>query len=108
LGPLGFILREQPHIRRMDSVSPSEPRGFSFPGIFEVTAFGPAGPELETIVLAELTAAGFKPDPGSVRQRNSSAGNYRAVAVSFWVEDRVQYDEACTRLREHPAIKWLL
>lgn len=92
----------------MDSVSPSEPRGFSFPGTFEVTAFGPARPELEAIVLAELTAAGVKPDLGSVRQRNSSAGNYLAVAVSFWSEDRAQYDSAYARLRDNPAIKWLL
>lgn len=92
----------------MDSVSPSEPRGFSFPGTFEVTAFGPAGPEFEAIVLAELTAAGVTPDPASVRQRNSSAGNYLAVAVSFWSEDRARYDSACARLREHPAIKWIL
>jgi hypothetical protein len=86
----------------------TQPRGFTFPGTFEVTAFGPALPELEAIVLAELTAAGVRPDPGSVRQRNSREGRYLAVAVSFWCEDRSHYDNAYARLRAHPAIQWTL
>jgi hypothetical protein len=88
--------------------NPTETRGFTFPGTFEVTAFGPARPELEAIVLGELTAAGVRPDPGTVRHRQSRGGNYLAVAVSFWCEDRGHYDNAYARLRAHPAIKWTL
>lgn len=83
-------------------------RGFTFPGNFEVTAFGPKVPELEAIVLSELTAAGVRPDAGSVRHRDSSAGNYLAVTVSFWCEDRAHYDNVYARLRANPAVKWTL
>lgn len=86
----------------------SAPRGFSFPDVFEVTAFGPAIPELEAIVLSELTRAGVRPDLGSVRHRKSSAGNYLAVTVSFWCEDRGHYENAYARLRAHPAVRWTL
>ena len=86
----------------------AQPRGFTFPGTFEVTAFGPACPELEAVVLAELTAAGVRPDPGSVRQRDSRAGKYMAVAVSFCCENRRQYDDAYARLRANPAVTWTL
>jgi hypothetical protein len=92
----------------MDTDSTSEPRGFVFPGTFEVTAFGPALPELEAIVLAELTAAGVKPDPASVRHRSSRERNYLAIAVSFWCEDRAHHEAAFARLRANPAIKWTL
>lgn len=83
-------------------------RGFSFPGTFELTAFGPSAADLEAVVLGELTAAGVRPDPGSVRQRPSRAGRWRAVAVSFWCEDRIRYEAAHARLRAHPAVKWTL
>lgn len=88
--------------------SPTHPSGFQFPGTFEVTAFGPAVPELEAIVLSELTAAGVEPDIGSVRHRNSSAGNYLAVSLRFQCADRARYEAAYARLRSHPAIKWTL
>jgi putative lipoic acid-binding regulatory protein len=90
----------------MDNETPN--RGFTFPGTFEVTAFGPASPELESVVLAELVAAGVHPDPDSVRHRPSSAGRWLAVAVSFWCEDRPHYDAAYARLRAHPSVKWTL
>jgi putative lipoic acid-binding regulatory protein len=67
----------------------AETRGFTFPGRFEVTAFGENQPELEAIVLAELTAAGVVPDLGSVRHRHSSGDRYLAVSVAF----------ACARIR---------
>jgi putative lipoic acid-binding regulatory protein len=86
----------------------AEPRGFQFPGTFEVTAFGESVPELEAIVLAELTAVGVKPDPGTVRHRHSAAGRYLAVSVSFWCENRSDYESAYARLRAHPAIRMTL
>lgn len=95
-----------PHPPAMSETT--EPRGFTFPDVFEVTAFGPAIPELEAIVLSELTRAGVRPDAGSVRHRKSSAGNYLAITVSFWCEDRGHYDNAYARLRAHPAVRWTL
>lgn len=92
----------------MNDIPDGETRGFTFPGTFEVTAFGPARPELEAVVLSELTAAGVRPDAGSVRHRASREGNYLAVTVGFWCEDRGHYDQAYARLRANPAIKWTL
>jgi putative lipoic acid-binding regulatory protein len=97
---------DDPHPRQMNETT--EPRGFTFPDTFEITAFGPALPELEAIVLSELTRAGVRPDLGSVRHRKSSAGNFLAVTVSFWCEDRGHYDNAYARLRAHPAVRWTL
>jgi len=102
----GLLWAGRPHLSPMDA--PKETRGFTFPGIFEVTAFGPARPDLDAIVLRELAAAGVRPDPSTVRRRPSRAGNYVAVAVGFWCEDRDLYEDACARLRAHPAVKWTL
>lgn len=94
-----------------DSVTDSDAdaaRGFTFPGDFEVTAFGAAIPEFEAILLGELTRAGVRPDLGSVRQRASSGGNYVAITIAFWCEDRGHYDNAYARLRSNPAVRWTL
>ena len=85
-----------------------EARGFTFPGRFEITAFGENLPELEAIVLSELTAAGVTPDLGSVRQRLSRGDRYLAVSVSFDCETRELHQEAYRRLRAHPAIRMTL
>ena len=86
----------------------AEPRGFQFPGTFEVTAFGESVPELEAIVLAELAADGVLPDPASVRHRLSAGGRYLAVSVSFTCASRADYESAYARLRAHPAIRMTL
>jgi putative lipoic acid-binding regulatory protein len=49
-----------------------------------------------------------RPDAGTVRHRASREGNYLAVTVSFWCEDRGHYDKAYAHLRGNPAIKWTL
>jgi len=85
-----------------------EARGFTFPGTFEITAFGENLPELEAIVLSELTAAGVAPDPGSVRQRLSSGDRYLAVSVSFECDSRELYEATYRRLRAHPKIRMTL
>lgn len=92
----------------MPSSSAPDTRGFEFPGNFEVTVFGNAIPELETIVLSELTEAGVIPDKSSIRYRKSSAANYLAITLSFYCLDRNQHQAAYARLRSNPAIKWTL
>lgn len=86
----------------------TEPRGFTFPGTFEITAMGEAVPELEAIVMSELVATGCSPDPGSARHRSSSGGKYLAVSLSFECDTRERYQAAHARLRAHPAIRWTL
>ena len=90
------------------AVDAAEGRGFTFPGRFEITVFGENQPELEAIVLSELTAAGVKPDPGSVRQRLSRGDRYLAVSVSFECNSRELHQEAYRRLRAHPAVRMTL
>lgn len=92
----------------MTETESSEPRGFQFPGTFEITAMGEAVPELEAIVLSELVALGVKPDPGSVRHRSSSGGRFLAVSISFECDTRERYEAAHARLRAHRAIRWTL
>jgi len=86
----------------------TDPRGFTFPGTFEITAFGPAEPDLEAIMLSELTRAGVRPDAASARHRKSGQGNYIAITLSFWCEDRAHHDGAYARLRVNPAVRWIL
>ena len=92
----------------MGETQTSEPRGFQFPGHFEITAMGAAVPELEAIVMSELVALGCTPDPGTVRHRSSSGGKYLAVSITFECDTRERYQAAHARLRAHPAIRWTL
>ena len=92
----------------MTATETTEPRGFQFPGTFEITAMGESVPELEAIVMSELVALGLTPDPGTVRHRSSSGGKFLAVSISFHCDTREQYQAAHQRLRAHPAIRWTL
>jgi len=93
---------------QLQSAVDGETRGFTFPGRFEVTAFGDNQPELEAIVLSELIAAGVTPDAGSVRHRHSSGDRYLAVSVAFDCDSRERHEEAYRRLRTHPAVRMTL
>jgi putative lipoic acid-binding regulatory protein len=86
----------------------SENRGFTFPGTFEVTAFGPATPELESTVVAEIKALGVTVIDASRRTRPSREGKFLAVSVSFLCDTRERYEAILNRLRTHPAVKWIL
>ncbi len=86
----------------------TEPKGFTFPGTFEITAVGESVPELEAIVMSELVAAGATPHPGSVRHRSSSGGKFLSITISFDCETRESYQAAYARLRANPAIRWTL
>jgi putative lipoic acid-binding regulatory protein len=86
----------------------TEPRGFQFPGTFEVTAFVEAGADPVAAVLAQLAAAELAPRRDSVSQRPSREGKFVAVRVALPCETREQLERAHAKLREHPAIKWTL
>lgn len=86
----------------------ADQRGFQFPGVFEISAMGPANAELEQRVPALLSAAGLRLVADSVRQRPSSKGNFVSVHVSFHAADREQYDLAHSCLRACPDVKWTL
>ena len=86
----------------------SESKGFKFPGVFEITAMGPATAGLELVIPRELTAAGLTVLHETVRSRASSAGRFVSVSISFQARSREDYDAAHVALRAHPEVKWTL
>lgn len=92
----------------MDITSDNPEHGFQFPGVFEITAMGPAEAGLEVEIPRLLDAAGIALLRESLTTRASSAGRYVSVKFSVQVASREQYDAAHLALRGHPAIKWTL
>ena len=88
--------------------SEDEKKGFQFPGVFEITAMGPASAGLELVIPNELTAAGLAVLHETVRSRASSAGRFVSVSISFQANSRADYDAAHLALRAHPEVKWTL
>jgi putative lipoic acid-binding regulatory protein len=83
-------------------------KGFQFPGEFEITAMGNAGADLPVQVPRLLEGAGLHVLHETVRYKQSAAGNYVSVTVSFRAETREQYDTAHTVLRADPDIRYTL
>lgn len=92
----------------MDISSDNPEHGFQFPGVFEITAMGPADVGLEAEIPRLLVAAGITVLHETVATRGSSSGRYVSIKLSFKAESRAQYDAAHVALREHPEIKWTL
>jgi hypothetical protein len=86
----------------------SDDQGFQFPGVFEITAMGPAEAGLDQTVPVLLVEAGLVVLHETLRVRASSAGRYLSVAVSFRAETRPDYEAAHRVLRAHPDVKWTL
>ena len=83
-------------------------KGFEFPGVFEITAMGPASAELQTEIPRLLFEAGLNVLHETVSMRPSSAGRFVSVTISFRAESRADYDAAHRALRAHPEVKWTL
>ncbi|MCD9045418.1 MULTISPECIES: DUF493 family protein [unclassified Luteimonas] len=92
----------------MDIRSDNPEHGFQFPGVFEITAMGPASAGLETEMPRLLQAAGLVVLEESVRSRGSSGGRFVSVKLSFRANSREEYEAAHAALREHPEVKWTL
>ena len=92
----------------MDISSDNPDHGFQFPGVFEITAMGPADAGLDAEIPRLLTAAGIAVLHETVTARESSGGKYVSIKLSFRAETRAQYDAAHTALRDHPEVKWTL
>lgn len=88
--------------------SEGQKKGFEFPGVFEITAMGPASAGLEQVIAHELTAAGLTVLHETLRSRASSAGRFVSVSISFQANSRSDYDTAHIALRGHPEVKWTL
>jgi uncharacterized protein len=84
------------------------PHGFVFPGMFDITAFGPADAGMEAVLHQRVEACGVSVLAGSLRTRQSSAGHYVAVSLSFLCPDRATHEAVYNEVRAHPAVKWTL
>jgi putative lipoic acid-binding regulatory protein len=80
--------------------------GFQFPGVFELSAMGPADKHLEQVLPSELMAAGIDVVSEQINWRHSSSGKYVSVRIAFNAASREDYDRAHAALREHPDVKW--
>ncbi len=92
----------------MDITSDNPEHGFQFPGVFELTAMGPADAGLEAEIPRLLGAAGIEVLHETVTSRASSGGRFVSVKLSFRAGSREQYDAAHAALRAHPEVKWTL
>lgn len=92
----------------MDIRSDNPDHGFQFPGVFEITAMGPAGAGLEERIPALLEAIGLTVLRETVAARNSTGGKYISIRLSFHAEDRARYEAAHATLRADPDVKWTL
>jgi uncharacterized protein len=82
--------------------------GFQFPGVFEITAMGPAGCGLEERLPQVLEAAGIPVLRETVAARQSSGGRFVSIRISIQAEDRGRYEAAHAALRAEPNVKWTL
>ncbi|NLA68426.1 MAG: DUF493 family protein [Gammaproteobacteria bacterium] len=92
----------------MEIKSDNPEHGFQFPGDFEITAMGPASAGLEVEVPNLLRAAGLTVVHESLVLRESSAGRFVSVRLTFRANSREEYESAHAALREHPEVKWTL
>lgn len=86
----------------------SDDQGFQFPGVFEISAMGPADAGLEQAILTALQDAGLRVLDETLTSRVSSAGRFVSVRIHFHADDRGQYEAAHAALRAHPDVKWTL
>ena len=83
-------------------------QGFQFPGEFEITAVGNASANLPVHVPELLERVGLHVLHESVKHRQSKAGNFVSVTVSFRCDYREQYEAAHAALRESPDIRYTM
>ena len=95
-------------IKPTDLHSDNPEHGFQFPGIFELSAMGPAEAALDVELPRLLEAAGIPVVHESVTVKPSSAGKFVSVRIAFRAESRAQYDAAHAALRAHPEVKWTI
>jgi putative lipoic acid-binding regulatory protein len=110
---LGFAVARHDNARMTNAPTPhtapaGDEKGFRFPGVFEITAMGPASARLDAEIPRLLTEAGLRVLHETVSQRASSAGRFVSVTISFHADSRADYEAAHVALRAHPEVKWTL
>lgn len=92
----------------MEIKSDHPDHGFQFPGVFEITAVGPASANLEDEIPRLLEDAGLTVLHETVARRDSSGGKFVSIKISFQADNRAEYDAAHEALRGHPEVKWTI
>jgi len=92
----------------MSIQSDNPEHGFQFPGVFELTAMGPASAGLEDEIPRLLEQVGIEVLRETVATRDSTGGKYVSVRLSIKADSREEYDAAHQALRDHPEVKWTL
>ena len=92
----------------MSIQSDNPEHGFQFPGVFEITAMGPASAGLETEIPRLLEQVGIEVLRETVATRDSTGGKYVSVRLSIKADTREEYEAAHQALRDHPEVKWTL
>jgi uncharacterized protein len=85
-----------------------EGKGFQFPGEFEITAIGNANANLTARVPEILQGIGLTVLHETVKSKQTPAGNYESVAVTFVAPTREKYMEAHGALRADADIRFTL
>ena len=88
--------------------TPENAPGFTFPGMFDITAIGAADAGLDVVLQQQIEARGVAVLAGSLRTRPSSGGHYLSVTLSFLCPDRATHEAIYEAARSHPAVKWTL
>ena len=84
-------------------------QGFQFPGVFHLSAMGPADRPLETDLPSLLEGAGVRlMADEEVICRYSSNKRYVSVRIGFFAASRAEYEKAHQVLCDHPDVKWTL
>lgn len=92
----------------MSIQSDNPEHGFQFPGVFEITAMGPASAGLETEIPRLLEQVGIEVMRETVAVRDSSGGRYVSIKLNIKADTREEYEAAHQALRDHSEVKWTL
>lgn len=79
-----------------------------FPCRFPIKAMGPAGADLESIVLGIVARHAPGLDATAVRVRASSGGKWLSVTVTIEAQSRAQLDAIYQDLTAHRSVVWAL
>lgn len=79
-----------------------------FPLVLPLKVFGKDEEDFEALVLELLTRHVPQERVTELRARVSGGGKYRAVTVTFTVEDRAQMEAVYDELSSHEQVLWVL
>ncbi len=86
----------------------SAPPPLEFPMLYPLKVAGRNELSFERVVVEIVSRHVPDFDPGTVSVRESKAGKYLAVSLSFTAQSREQLDALYRELTAHPEVLWAL